>query len=453
MPDRLQWEKLLYPKRRKFIHSKKSESIGTGIGREEIERDYDRILFAAPTRRLADKTQVFPMEKNDSVRTRLTHSHEVSNLARSIGIRLAYAHAEEVFRDCADSLNVGRTVPALLAAIGLAHDLGNPPFGHQGEVAIQRWFQRNPSSVAVGTDFLRFGGNCQTFRLLTRLQILNDEYGLNLTYATLAGLLKYPVFSDSDALDRFGKFGIFESEREIAEDVWKYTGLSKGIRHPLAYVMEACDDIAYSVIDAEDIVKKNYASFNDLIDFLQSNDDVVTRDVVASVLKKNREFKQHSLSSSELNDLSMQMFRVKAVAEMVKSATTAFVRNINRIMSADLPSRFELLTESDSGPLCRALKKFDERHGFKNPAVLRLELQGDNYISEVMDMLWIGIGHEERDPFGRYAYGKISENYRRIYENSPRNIEDKAHLLCDAISGMTEGFLVSLHSELRRLQR
>ena len=228
----------------------------------------------------------------------------------------------------------------------------------------------------MGTDFLRFGGNCQTFRLLTRLQILNDEYGLNLTYATLAGLLKYPVFSDSDALDRFGKFGIFESEREIAEDVWRYTGLSEGIRHPLAYVMEACDDIAYSVIDAEDIVKKNYASFNDLIDFLQPNDDVVTRGVVASVLQKNEEFKRHSLSSSELSDLSMQMFRVKAVAEMVKSATTAFVRNIDRVMSADLPSRFELLAESDSGPLCSALKEFDERHGFKNPAVLRWSFRG-----------------------------------------------------------------------------
>jgi len=367
---------------------------------------------------------------------------------------LAYAHAEEVFRDCADSLKVCRTVPALLAAIGLAHDLGNPPFGHQGEVAIQRWFARNRSRVAVGPDFLRFGGNCQTFRLLTRLQILSDEYGLNLTYATLAGLMKYPVFSDSDALDRFGKFGIFVSERDIAEDVWKHTGLSEGVRHPLAYVMEACDDIAYSVIDAEDIVKKNYASFNDLIDFLQSNDDVVTRDVVASVLKKNREFKQHSLSSSELSDLSMQMFRVKAIAEMVKSATTAFVRNIHRIMSADLPSRFELLEDSDSGPLCRALKEFDERHGFKNPAVLRLELQGDNYISEVMDMLWIGIdGHEKRDPFARYAYGRTSENYRRIYDNSPGDIEDKAHLLCDAISGMMEGFLVSLHSELGTLQR
>lgn len=132
----LEWDKLLSPNRRK-TRAGKGESTHTEKGREEIERDYDRILFATPTRRLADKTQVFPLEKNDSVRTRLTHSHEVANLARGIGIRIAFDHAEAVFGSKHDELHVQRTVPALLAAIGLSHDLGNPPFGHQGEVAIQ----------------------------------------------------------------------------------------------------------------------------------------------------------------------------------------------------------------------------------------------------------------------------------------------------------------------------
>ena len=153
MAIKLDWKELLCPMRRKKIHGS-SESIGTGVGREEIERDYDRILFAAPTRRLADKTQVFPMEKNDSIRTRLTHSHEVSNLARSIGTRLVYDHRKEVFADCADDLKVERTVPSLLAAVGLAHDLGNPPFGHQGEVAMGRWFKSKKNSVLAGQDFL-----------------------------------------------------------------------------------------------------------------------------------------------------------------------------------------------------------------------------------------------------------------------------------------------------------
>lgn len=453
----LEWEKLLFSKRRKYVHDS-PESLGTGIGREEIERDYDRILFCAPIRRLADKTQVFPMEANDSIRTRLTHSHEVSNLARSIGIRLAFKHRQEVFEDRADDLRVDRTVPALLAAVGLAHDLGNPPFGHQGEFSIRRWFRDNRKEDAA-RDFLEFDGNCQTFRLLTRLQILNDDYGLNLTYATLAAMLKYPEFSDSEP-KRFKKFGIFDSERDIAHDVWEHTGLGPGIRHPLAYVMEACDDIAYSVIDAEDIVKKGYASFNDLIDHLRSsctNDDKAVKDVVDSATSKNREFRNESLSSSELNDLSMQMFRVKAIAIMVESATETFVDAVPRMMSGSIGSDFELIGRSASGELCRSLKEFDDRHGFRNPAVLRLELKGDTYIRETMDMLWRGIVEHDKDdldkddPFAQYAYGRISENYRRVCQGSER-ADRHEHLLCDAISGMTEKFLVTMHRDLTALK-
>ena len=448
MPSRLEWDKLLLSERRKGS----PESIGTRIGREEIERDYDRILFAAPTRRLADKTQVFPMERNDSVRTRLTHSHEVSNLARSIGIRLAFMHKQQVFGGCTDSLNVERTVPSLLAAVGLAHDLGNPPFGHQGEVTIRRWFKNKKS---VGQDFSNFDGNCQTFRLLAKLQILNDKYGLNLTYATLAVLMKYPVCCNSGSPAPFEKHGVFESEREIAMDVWQRTGLTERVRHPLVYVVEACDDIAYSVIDAEDIVKKGYASFNDLIDHLkQSCSDDVVRDVVDAAVRKNKEFKKERLSSGELGDLSMQMFRAKAIAEMVRSATDAFVEKVSDMMSGVDLHEFELVSHSKGATLCKLLKKFDREHGFQNSAVLRLELEGDTYISETMDILWDGInGYDGKDPFAKYAYGRISENYRRVYENSKGEDCDKAHLLCDAISGMTEQYLVSLHGEFKALQR
>ena len=121
----MQWTELLNANRRK---PKKTNSVGTAKGRLQIERDFDRILFAAPTRRLADKTQVFPLDKNDSVRTRLTHSHEVANLARGIGVRLAFEMNEDIFGTKLPDVCVERDVPALLAAIGLVHDLGNPPF-------------------------------------------------------------------------------------------------------------------------------------------------------------------------------------------------------------------------------------------------------------------------------------------------------------------------------------
>lgn len=450
----LTWNTLLNPIRRKDIHGS-HETLDTGINRTEIERDYDRILFSTPLRRLANKTQVFPLEEHDSIRTRLTHSYEVSNLARSIGIKLAFEHAEHVFGAQHEELQVKRNIPALLAAVGLAHDLGNPPFGHQGEIAIQEWFKGKFSNQKISSDFLNFDGNAQTFRLLTRLQLLNDEFGLNLTVATLAGLVKYPSIYGSENKGGFKKYGIFRSESRIIQEVWQETGLAEGIRHPLAYVMEACDDIAYSIIDAEDIVKKGYASFYDLIDHLSTySSDLAIDEVIHSAQQKNEEFKREKLSSKELNDISMQIFRVKAISIMIKSATDVFVDNIEKILNGNIAKGFELIESSGAAQLCSAAQEFDERYGFRHKAVLQLELQGNNYIKSSMDLFWEAIQPDNGPctPFEKYAYGRISENYRRIYENSSKTLEDKCQLLCDVISGMTEAYLIKTHNELKSLK-
>lgn len=452
----LTWDKLLNQTRRKDLH-KSGESFGAGAGRTESERDYDRILFSTPTRRLSDKTQVFPMEEHDSVRTRLTHSHEVSNLARSIGVRLAFEHAEAIFGSEYESLQVKRNVPSLLAAVGLAHDLGNPPFGHQGEVAMQQWFAETFGATGVDIDFLQFDGNAQTFRLLTRLQVLNDKFGLNLTIGTLASLIKYPSIYGAGDMGGYKKFGIFRSEEEIIEEVWEHAGLKAGIRHPLAYVMEACDDIAYSIIDAEDTVKKGYASFYDLMDFLVTfgMKDKVIRAVVKAARKQNRNFKKDLLSSCELNDVSMQMFRVEAIKVMVEAATNVFVKNIDKIMDGTIEPGFELIGNSDCAKLCEGAKEFDFRHGFQHKEVLRLELKGNNYIKSMMTMLWKAIskdGEHKKFPFERYAFGGISENYRRVYNDTDQLDYAKCQLLCDTVSGMTESHLIKKHDELKSLE-
>ena len=135
----MNWDKLMSSVRRKDIHATSATAgLNAGGDRTEVERDFDRVLFSAPVRRLSDKTQVFPLEKNDSVRTRLTHSHEVSNIARSMGIALTYKEGSPFTDD-----KYKRDFPAMLATIGLAHDIGNPPFGHQGEYAIGAWFDEN----------------------------------------------------------------------------------------------------------------------------------------------------------------------------------------------------------------------------------------------------------------------------------------------------------------------
>lgn len=454
----LDWKRLLNEERRKKKENKKDNDPGTKGSRTEMERDYDRILFAAPTRRLADKTQVFPMDPSDSVRTRLTHSMEVSNLARSIGTTLAFDYAEKVFGSKHEELNVKRKVPALLAAMGLVHDLGNPPFGHQGEVAMRDWFKKkrddNTSDIAnMHIDFIKFDGNPQTFRLLTKLQILNDDYGLNLTYGTLSAIVKYPSVWNSEKNGGYGKFGVFESEREVLEDVWDKTGLSEGVRHPLTYIMEACDDIAYAVIDAEDTVKKGYASFYDLMEHLRHfDDDPIVKQVIDKAEKKNKKYKKdESLSSSELNEISMQMFRVYSIYHLIDEVTKCFVDKSNNIINLDIADGFELVEESKGNVLCEALKKFDYKYAFRNKSVLRLELEGNNYIMSTMDMLWEAIS-DPNSPFARYACHLISENYRRARKSSEQADEYKdCQLLCDSISGMTDNYLVGFHNELRPL--
>jgi dGTPase len=461
----MEWEKLLNPVRRKDA-TREDIPVKSGDGaRTETERDYDRILFSTPVRRLADKTQVFPLDPNDSVRTRLTHSHEVSNLARSIGTNLAFN------KGLAESVaDAKRNIPAMLAAIGLAHDLGNPPFGHKGETAIRDWFVKNkdvlePLPNNLRQDFLSFEGNAQTFRLLTKLQVLNDNFGLNLTYGTLAALMKYTVTSDSinkkSPYAGHTKNGFFYSEKEIFEEVWDRTGLPSLARHPLAYVMEACDDIAYSVLDAEDAVKKGLTSFADVIAFIRhaSEGDRVVAEVCEKAEKHNREYRNVDLSPAELNDISMQMFRVHAISAMIAAVSDTFWANREAILVGEFER--DLVRGSRCATLCKALKTFDRRHAYRHRSVLQLELAGYQAIQRVMDHFWKAIavrndpddlGSERSDPFANYVYNKISENYRRI-ALSPSNTMPlryrEIQLMTDMISGMTDHFVMTLERELR----
>lgn len=469
----LQWERLLNAKRRKSavpvaaFNSKKSmRQEDSRETRTEIERDHDRILFSTPVRRLGDKTQVFPLERNDSVRNRLTHSHEVSNLARSIGTHL-------VFNKLLASKirNSVRDIPALLAATGLAHDLGNPPFGHQGETAIQKWFSDHKAvlnplrSRAQQLDFLHFEGNAQTFRLVTKLQLINDNYGLDLTYATLAALMKYSVPSNKfDSKSKFAgrkKYGFFQSEASIASEIWRQTGLGEGIRHPLTYVMEACDDIAYSVLDAEDAVKKGLVSFHDLMAFLEhgSNNESFTAKVCKDSKGKSIKYRESKLTPAELNDVSMQRFRVFAIGAMVVAVGKSFIKNQNKILSGTFEG--DLLGNSDAAAFCKSLKAFDKAHAYRNRAVLEIELQGYNVIRKLMDHLWAAISEprvkdidaDRASPLNNYIFNRISENYRRVATDSSNTMSRRykeLQLMTDMISGMTDSFAVTFCNEIRK---
>lgn len=476
--ERSTWDKLLSTGRRKKNGAEITSDLPIKSRektefRTEIERDFDRILFCAPVRRMADKTQVFPLDRNDSVRNRLTHSHEVSNLARSFGTTLVYANGL-----ANDVENSTRDIPSLLAAVGLVHDLGNPPFGHQGESAIQSWFVDNSQLVAgkkfsVLTkrhyrDFLKFEGNAQAFRLVTRLQLLNDDFGLDLTFATLAAMMKYP--SSSVSVNKSSvctkKHGFFLSEENIAKQVLEEVGLELGKRHPMSYIMEACDDIAYAVLDIEDAVKKGLASFSDLLAYLKHHGE--GNSIIATLVdlanRKHLDYRKADLSPAELNDVSMQRFRVYAIGMMIKSCVETFNRHQASFVEG-VQSK-ALLDLSDACLLRKLLGDFSINHTFQHRSVLEVELTGFNTIRGLMDIFWSAIMETNPDigtnrpshPYNRYVFMRISENYRRIYSDPPEDLKvlplryRQCLLLTDMISGMTDSYAVNLLQELRSYQ-
>jgi len=318
-------------------------------------------------------------------------------------------------------------------------------------------------SEAHKQDFLKFEGNAQTFRILTRLQLRNDDFGLNLTYATLSAILKYPVPSNGRVKGSVctKKHGFFQSEARIVEDVWKKTGLGRGLRHPLTFLMEACDDIAYTVLDTEDSVKKGLVSFPDLAAYLLhcAGKDALVKRVTRHALEKHQEYRRLKLSPAELNDISMQKFRVYAIAEMVSAVLKAFRNRSKDIESGSLKTG--LLEVSDASKLRECLGKFDEQYAYQNKVVLGIEAVGYKTIVALMDILWRAIISRENaedlsskrtSPFLRYAYAKISENYRRIFENSSAELPIRyreAQLLTDMISGMTDSFAIDLLEDLK----
>ncbi len=256
------------------IGSKKQNSE---LARSPFHKDYDRIIFSQSFRQLNRKTQVHPLTQHDGIHTRLTHSLEVSCIGRSLGMLAA-----EKIKDDLPVWISPADVGAIIQAACLAHDIGNPPFGHAGEYAIREWFDD-----ASHTDFLKdlspeqeadvrqFEGNAQGLRLLTKIDYHPDDGGMRLTYATLGAYLKYPWLSktiasqgDTPASQR-AKFGCYQSEKEILKQIAKQLGLIQldeyhYCRHPLTYLLEAADDICYALIDLEDGISLNMLSYDEV---------------------------------------------------------------------------------------------------------------------------------------------------------------------------------------------
>ena len=304
-------------------------------GRTEFKRDYDRLIFSAPFRRLQNKTQVFPLPGSVFVHNRLTHSLEVASVGMSLGNDVA---RELIARHPELSNTMISQIGQIVATACLAHDMGNPPFGHSGEKAIQTFFTegagsqlKDKLSKEFWSDITHFEGNANAFRLLTHQYKGRRNGGFVMTYTTLASIVKYPF--SSMLSEKKGKFGFFFSEQEYYERIAEEMGIIKTseegqpvkyVRHPLVYLVEAADDICYEVMDIEDSHKLKILSFDETADLLLNFFD---EDTQKSILKR--------IEDEKLTDDNEKIVYMRAcvIGKLENECVNAFVEHEEEILN------------------------------------------------------------------------------------------------------------------------
>jgi dGTPase len=455
----MNWQQLLSPVRVRELAGGPPSHRSPNEFRSEFERDYGRLVFSTPVRRLHDKTQVFPLEPHDSVRTRLSHSIEVSSVARHLAHELGLWLSTTYPNDFT-SENV-RHLESIAATCALAHDIGNPPFGHSGELSIQEWFSnltKRPADKlslahAERSDFQLFEGNAQTIRLLTRLQVLSDQFGLNVTSATLASSIKYCAPSDRILRDRHDrkKPGFFQSEAELVGLVRQHVGIAEA-RHPIAFIVEAADDSVYAFVDIEDAVRKGVINVGDFVQHLGKGDPVIDKVLNRASSVVNTPRRLHDQVAWA------EAFRTAAIAEAATSSARVFKERYDQVISGNYHEELVLDPLSSAAPLVEKSKQFARSDVYTWPPVLTLELLGRRVISELMDILWASVKDwpfrgEERG-FSARTYQLISHNYRSVFELSMErdthlsNDYKRLQLVTDYVSGMTDHYACTLLSRL-----
>ncbi|MCJ8167816.1 deoxyguanosinetriphosphate triphosphohydrolase [Atopomonas sediminilitoris] len=303
------------------------------LGRTPFHKDHDRVIFSGAFRRLGRKTQVHPVASNDHIHTRLTHSLEVGCVGRSLGMRVG-----EILRNDMPSWCSPADLGVIVQSACLAHDIGNPPYGHSGEDAIRNWFQQAHRQGLLDQlaeherdDLLHFEGNAQGFRVLTQLEYHQFDGGMRLTYATLGTYLKYPwtaSHADTQGYKKH-KFGCYQSELPLLKQVAERLGLpevapNRWARHPLVYLMEAADDICYGLIDLEDGLEM------ELLDYPEV--EALLLDLVGDDLPQTyRQLGEHDSIRRKL-----AILRGKAIEHLTNAAADAFVAQQPALLNGEL---------------------------------------------------------------------------------------------------------------------
>lgn len=466
----MKWDELLTTQRLKEVEKEPIEFDDYPIN--EFERDYNRIVASPVFRRLQDKTQVFPLDKSDFVRTRLTHSIEVSTIARQLGLMISNNQTQYKREEVA---NHAEEISSVLQCAGLLHDLGNPPFGHFGETTIGEWFKNNLKNYTykgrtidtilsdqMKSDLEHFEGNAQALRIL-----LKAKHGaeINISYSIISTLVKYPVnsitFKKEDSDIRKHKLGCYLAEeklfQEISETVGTRSKRGKISRHPLTFLLEAADDIAYSTADLEDAFKKKLFSLDDLEKHWKEK-------------YKNDEETDTYYVDKYIDDLQNRREKIgndeKALGEwlnytrrwMMYCVVFSFSKNYNEIMEGKFKK--DLFEGTNVSEVIKMLKDVMKEFVFCDPSILKLELSSQTIISFLLEKFVhaaIYFGCEEEKEKQTKADQKLlaifSENYKHDYNNQKTEDEQKnlylrLLMVADYISGMTDTFARTLYREL-----
>lgn len=449
VPDKMNWELLLSKKRQGRPIEKDTPSIGRSV----FQRDYDRIVYCSAFRRLQDKAQVFPLSKSDFVRTRLTHSLEVSCVGRSLGTEVGAKLQEN------GSLPKGigaADIGNIVAAACLAHDIGNPPFGHSGEAAISEWFSESRNGkisihnmkLNEKTDFRNFEGNAQGFRILTQLQNPHNP-GLQLTCATLATFTKYPRESYLGKKNPKGdcwkkKYGFFQAEKSIFEEVAKEVGLLKRstkfsvwTRHPLAYLMEAADDICYRVNDLEDGFRLKYISLKEAQDLLVA--------LLSSTVATEK------LSKITHDEDKIGYLRAKSINELIGQTVEYFMQEEETILRGELKN--SLVENIPSASTLETIFTTCKKKIFKAREVLDIEIPGFRVFAGLLKAFLLAANNvaekgDEATTKSQLILSLVPDQFLGTDHKPDKDPYIRTIKITDFVSGMTDSFAVSLYKKL-----
>lgn len=407
--------------------------------RSEFQRDGDRIMFSAAFRRLQDKTQVFPLAQNDYVRTRLTHSLEVSCVGRSLGASVGRSLLQR-YPDLAGKIE-GQDVGDIVAAACLAHDIGNPPFGHFGEQAMRDYFLIGEGQEIAAhlpekarADLLNIEGNAQGFRVLNRLESADIQGGLRLTATTLASASKYPCLAGSKF---YKKNGCYLSDWQDFKVFFERQGIDlldeeSFKRHPLSFLMESADDICYLIVDIEDAYQVGEVSYD------------VARALLGELADDLVDQKRFSLMRSASDRLAY--LRAKAIGRLVQETVEVFWQNESALLMGE---RYKALLEDISSyQKLKKIREFAVKSIYQARPVVEVQIAGYRILSGLLEVFCRACFHRWQGKLLPYDAMVLALIPKRYQKGTFDDLYEAILMVCDYITGMTDSYAVSLYKKL-----